>query len=70
MLTTFLVSLFFISKVSALVSYANEFVDPDYILAGNFSNKTWKAQVTIGNWAEDIATKGPWCECLRRLPNV
>ncbi|KAI0826105.1 alginate lyase-domain-containing protein [Irpex lacteus] len=44
----------------AYVNYANDFVDPDYILAGNFSETTLPAQNTIRQWAEDSAAGGPW----------
>lgn len=48
----------------AYVNYANDFVDPDYILAGNFSETTLPAQNTIRQWAEDSAAGGPWSAYL------
>ncbi|KAJ3574879.1 hypothetical protein NP233_g1459 [Leucocoprinus birnbaumii] len=41
-------------------SYANDFVDPDYIVAGNFSKNTLGAQQTIVNWAKQSAVGAPW----------
>lgn len=46
--------------VSALTSYANDFVDPDFILAGKFGNNTLAAQDTIRSWAVELAGQGPW----------
>ncbi|KAL0945911.1 hypothetical protein HGRIS_012194 [Hohenbuehelia grisea] len=45
---------------SALTSYANDFVDPDYILAGNYGPNSQAAQRTIVSWARELALKGPW----------
>jgi len=46
--------------VHSLTSYANEFVDPDYILAKQFNSTTRGAQDTIAAWATDLANQGPW----------
>ncbi|KAG6915942.1 hypothetical protein DXG01_009208 [Tephrocybe rancida] len=46
--------------VQAFVSYANDFVDPDFIVSGVFGNNTLAAQATILAWAKDSATGGPW----------
>ena len=48
--------------VRSLTSYANDFVDPAYALSKNFSNTTVEAQATIIQWAEDLASQGPWSE--------
>jgi hypothetical protein len=48
------------STVSALTSYANDFVDPDFILAGKFGENTLAAQETIKSWAQELAVQGPW----------
>lgn len=58
---------FFIFLVSCALgargqtSYDNDWVDPDYILAGGFTNNTGAAQQTIIAWAEELASQGPWC---------
>ena len=49
--------------VHSFINYANDFVNPDYILAGNFGNTTIPAQNTIKQWADDSATGGPWSMC-------
>ncbi|KAJ7151336.1 chondroitin AC/alginate lyase [Mycena crocata] len=41
-------------------SYAQEFVDPDYIAAGKFANTTGAAQESILAWAEHVSSSGPW----------
>ncbi|KAL7284680.1 chondroitin AC/alginate lyase [Trametes coccinea BRFM310] len=46
--------------VRSLTSYANDFVDPAYALSKNFSNTTIEAQATIVQWAQDLASQGPW----------
>ncbi|KAG6840396.1 hypothetical protein C0991_006991 [Blastosporella zonata] len=46
--------------VQAYSSYANDFVDPNFVVAGKFGNNTLAAQATILQWAEDSATGGPW----------
>lgn len=48
--------------VHAYVSYANDFVNPDYIIAGGFGQNTLNAQKTIVAWAEELSMSGPWCE--------
>lgn len=42
------------------MSYANDFVDPDFIVKGNFGNNTLAAQNTIIEWAKETAAGGPW----------
>ncbi|KAJ8461815.1 hypothetical protein ONZ45_g18163 [Pleurotus djamor] len=49
-----------ISSVYAFTSYANDFVDPDYILAGNYGDSSRPARLTIASWARELAAKGPW----------
>ncbi|RDB17371.1 hypothetical protein Hypma_001833 [Hypsizygus marmoreus] len=46
--------------VLAYTSYANDFVDPNFIVAGEFGNNTLAAQATILAWAKDSASGGPW----------
>ncbi|KAF8237583.1 chondroitin AC/alginate lyase [Tricholoma matsutake] len=41
-------------------SYANVFVDPDFIVARQFANNTLAAQQTIVTWAQELAGQGPW----------
>ncbi|KAJ7291466.1 chondroitin AC/alginate lyase [Mycena rebaudengoi] len=41
-------------------SYANDFVDPNYIVAGDFPNTVGGAKATILNWAEKLNAEGPW----------
>ncbi|TFK28305.1 hypothetical protein FA15DRAFT_678507 [Coprinopsis marcescibilis] len=55
-----LLSLSLLCVSEAQTSYANEFVDPDYILNGNFPGNTASAQKTIGDWATKLAADGPW----------
>lgn len=43
-------------------SYANVFVDPDFIVARQFANNTLAAQQTIVSWAQELAGQGPWSE--------
>ncbi|KAL1948381.1 hypothetical protein VTO73DRAFT_12456 [Trametes versicolor] len=47
-------------SVRAVTSYANDFVDPTYVLAKDFSNITTEAQATIISWATSLASEGPW----------
>lgn len=60
------------TKVSGSTSYANDFVDPDYILAGGFGENTEGARETIAQWANELAAYGPWsaCPCSKFLLNV
>ncbi|KAI1792432.1 chondroitin AC/alginate lyase [Ganoderma leucocontextum] len=48
------------TPVLSFTSYANEFVDPNLILAKKFPNITIEAQETIFEWAEELAATGPW----------
>jgi hypothetical protein len=45
---------------AAATSYANVFVDPDFIVARQFPNNTLAAQQTIVSWAQELAAEGPW----------
>lgn len=58
LLSTLLSSSFVL--VASQTSYANDFPDPDYIVAGAFPNNTLAAQETILDWASRLARDGPW----------
>ncbi|KAH9947891.1 chondroitin AC/alginate lyase [Amylocystis lapponica] len=45
---------------TCVTSYANDFVDPRYVLSRTFSPNTVEAQKTIVLWADQLAAKGPW----------
>ncbi|TEB29271.1 hypothetical protein FA13DRAFT_1755638 [Coprinellus micaceus] len=47
-------------RVAGQTSYANDFVDPDYILTRNYPTNTGLAQATINAWAKSLAGRGPW----------
>jgi predicted 3-demethylubiquinone-9 3-methyltransferase (glyoxalase superfamily) len=55
--------LFLGNGAQAAVSYANVFVDPNYIVARQFPNNTLAAQQTIIDWAQELVSKGPWSAC-------
>jgi hypothetical protein len=42
--------------------YDNDFLDPTYILSGDFDTSTTGAQQSIIEWADMLAAQGPWCE--------
>ncbi|TFK32391.1 alginate lyase-domain-containing protein [Crucibulum laeve] len=46
--------------VRGQTSYANDFVNPDYVVARDFGNNTRAAQLTIVKWAKVLAQRGPW----------
>ncbi|KAJ7291464.1 chondroitin AC/alginate lyase [Mycena rebaudengoi] len=50
----------YVPHVVPFDSYANVFVDPDYIAAGVFPRTAGGAKVTILKWAERLTTYGPW----------
>jgi len=52
--------LFSFDLANAFVSYANAFVNPDWLIAGNFSDDTLGARQTIKAWATQLAAEGPW----------
>ncbi|KAI0033744.1 chondroitin AC/alginate lyase [Vararia minispora EC-137] len=41
-------------------TYINTFVDPKYLLQGKFNNATSAAQEIIVQWADMLASQGPW----------
>lgn len=49
-----------LAQIPPIYVYANDFVDPNVILSGNFGEYTQKAQQTIISWAETFALDGPW----------
>ena len=53
--------------VHSLTNYANDFVDPDYIVGKKFPSNTVIAQKTIVRWADQYATLGPWSMCFALL---
>ena len=46
----------------AYINYANDFIDPTYVLSKSFSATTVPAQQTILAWAEQSTEGGPWSE--------
>ena len=52
------------TAVHSLTSYANVFVDPDYIVGKQFPTNTVIAQKIIVRWANQYAAMGPWSTCL------
>ncbi|KAH7915931.1 chondroitin AC/alginate lyase [Hygrophoropsis aurantiaca] len=44
----------------AFTSYANEFVNPNYMLARKYPGNTGGAQFSILKWADQLAVQGPW----------
>lgn len=58
------VILFFSSFAHAIVDYANVFIDPDYVLSENFPVSLGAARLTIMEWAAQLNSQGPWCECI------
>ena len=42
------------------VAYANDFVNPNAILAKDFNTSTAASQQTIVAWADFLASQGPW----------
>lgn len=48
------------TAVYSLTSYANDFVNPDYIAAKDFPANTAIAQKIIVRWADEYAALGPW----------
>lgn len=55
------------TAVHSLTSYANDFVDPDYIVGKKFPNNTVIAQKIIVQWADQYAAMGPWSTCSALL---
>ena len=52
------------SQTLVMTAYANDFVDPDYILSKNFGDNTWRSRDSIQTWAKTLASRGPWSEPL------
>ncbi|GLB39576.1 putative alginate lyase [Lyophyllum shimeji] len=48
------------TEVHALTSYANDFVDPDFVVARIFGQYTVAAQASILAWAKSLSRQGPW----------
>ncbi|KAI0342368.1 chondroitin AC/alginate lyase [Trametopsis cervina] len=49
-----------IPAVHSYINYANDFVNPNYVVSKNFSATTIPAQYTIQQWANASADGGPW----------
>lgn len=54
----------FAPTATAITNYASDFVNPDYVLAGNYPPGTLSAQQTIIQWADQRAKGGPWSEWI------
>ncbi|KAJ7641334.1 chondroitin AC/alginate lyase [Roridomyces roridus] len=50
----------FFLDIQPFTNYANDFVNPDYIVSGKFANTTLGAQRSIIAWAEQLSASGPW----------
>ncbi|KAJ7130403.1 alginate lyase-domain-containing protein [Mycena epipterygia] len=48
------------ADVLPFTNYANDFVDPNYIVGKNYPNTTGGAQASIVSWAEYLSSSGPW----------
>jgi len=62
-LTTLVLSLLAVAPSIHAISYKdydNDFLDPSYILAKNFSPSTAAAQQSVIEWADFLAAQGPW----------
>ncbi|KAF9531114.1 chondroitin AC/alginate lyase [Crepidotus variabilis] len=49
-----------VSGTAPFTAYTNDFIDPDYILVGNFGDQTQAAQASIMAWANELSLTGPW----------
>jgi hypothetical protein len=59
--TTLLLSVFVLfPAVLGIVSYDNDFVDPNYVVSKSFNTSTAAAQQSIVEWADQLAAQGPW----------
>lgn len=47
--------------------YDNEFVNSSYLLEHHYPARTFMAQRTIFQWADEAAIGGPWSTCFFRL---
>ena len=62
-LTTFFLSVsVLIPAVLCIVSYDNDFVDPNYVMSKSFNASTAGSQQSIVEWADQLAAQGPWSE--------
>ncbi len=43
--------------------YDNVFIKPSYVLGKKWNASTVVAQQAIVQWADWLATQGPWCAC-------
>ncbi|KAI9507102.1 chondroitin AC/alginate lyase [Russula earlei] len=63
-LVTIVLSLFAVPSFAGLnmnyAPYANEFIEPSYILNKNWTNTTIVSQGSIIQWANSLALLGPW----------
>jgi hypothetical protein len=60
-LITLVLSVFvFAPTALCIVSYDNDFVDPNYILSKSFNTSTAASQESIVQWADSLAAEGPW----------
>ena len=57
----------FATGVLSFEQYVNDFIDPAFILGGNFGDNTLSAQQSVVQWADDFAAEGPWCMIIIRL---
>lgn len=65
---SFWLNIFFATTaVQAVTSYANDFVDPNFVAAGIYGSTTGAAQDTIVQWADQLSAYGPWSRCLSGL---
>jgi hypothetical protein len=49
-------------------SYDNDFIEPSYILGKNWNETTIVAQESIVQWADWLASQGPWCTFFHVSP--
>lgn len=49
-----------VPAVHSLTNYANDFINPSYVLSKNFTDTTLPARNTIIQWANDSIAGGPW----------
>lgn len=59
-LSTFVSVLALAPAALGFTDYANDFVDPGYVLLKDFNTSTAAAQASIVDWANDLAAQGPW----------
>ncbi|KAJ6625224.1 alginate lyase-domain-containing protein [Mycena sp. CBHHK59/15] len=50
----------FACATNPFTCYANDFVDPAYVDAGQFPSRLGDAEATIVAWANEMASYGPW----------